>query len=77
LNSLSKQVCGRRLETFQNENKSDTRGRMLMIKFIDDLAGSIYDILKFIIRSISYFVAGMIIVAVPLYLIVWVTGLFR
>jgi hypothetical protein len=57
--------------------KSDTRGRMLMIKFIDDLAGSIYDILKFIITSISYFLAGMIIVGVPLYLVVWVTGLFR
>jgi hypothetical protein len=48
-----------------------------MIKFMDDLAGSIYDILKFIIRSISYFLAGMVIVAVPLYLVVWVASLFK
>lgn len=49
----------------------------MMVKFIDDLAGSIYDILKFIVRSISYFLAGRMIIAVPLYLVVWVTGLFR
>ncbi|SES44648.1 hypothetical protein [Psychrobacillus sp. OK032] len=48
-----------------------------MFRFIDDLAGSIYDILLFIIRSVSYFLAGMIIVAVPLYLIVWVFGMFQ
>ncbi|WP_172797565.1 hypothetical protein [Bacillus sp. FJAT-27445] len=47
------------------------------MRFIDDLAGSIFDIFKFIIWCISYFLAGMIIVAVPLYLIVWVFGVFQ
>lgn len=42
-----------------------------MLRFVDDLAGAIYDIFKFIIRSISYLLAGAIIVAVPMYLIVW------
>ena len=36
-----------------------------MLKFIDDFAGAIFDILKLI----AYFIAGFIIVAVPLYLI--------
>ena len=48
-----------------------------MLRFVDDLAGAIYDILKFIIRSISYLLAGAIIVAVPMYLIVWLFGLFQ
>ena len=48
-----------------------------MIKFVDDLAGSLYDIIKFIIRSISYFLAGMMIVTIPLYLVVWVIGLLK
>ncbi|ENH95547.1 hypothetical protein J416_15557 [Gracilibacillus halophilus YIM-C55.5] len=47
-----------------------------MLRFIDDLAGALYDILKFIIRSISYLLAGMIIVAIPMYLIVWVFSFF-
>ena len=37
-----------------------------MLKFIDDFAGAIFDILKLI----SYFIAGFILVAIPLYLIV-------
>ncbi|WP_336823649.1 hypothetical protein [Sporosarcina sp. USHLN248] len=45
--------------------------------FVDDLAGAIYDILKFFIWAISYLVAGAIIVAVPMYLTVWVIGLFQ
>ena len=48
-----------------------------MLRFVDDLAGAIYDILKFIIRSISYLLAGAIIVAAPMYLIVWLFGLFQ
>ncbi|MCH7324050.1 hypothetical protein LZ480_19505 [Solibacillus sp. MA9] len=48
-----------------------------MLRFIDDLAGAIYDIFKFIICAISYLLAGMIIVAVPMYLIVWVFGFFQ
>lgn len=48
-----------------------------MLRFVDDLAGAVYDIVKFIIRSICYLLAGMIIVAVPMYLIVWVFRLFQ
>ena len=40
-----------------------------MGSFIDVLAGAIYDFFKFIITSICYLVAGMLIVGVPLYLI--------
>ncbi|MFC5734914.1 hypothetical protein [Cytobacillus gottheilii] len=47
------------------------------MKFVDDLAGAIYDIFKFFIGSISYFLTGMIIVAVLMYLIVWIFGLFQ
>ncbi len=47
-----------------------------MLRCIDDLVGATYDILKFIIRSISYLFAGMIIVAAPMYLIVWISGFF-
>ncbi|MBM7647497.1 hypothetical protein JOC78_000418 [Bacillus ectoiniformans] len=43
-----------------------------MLKFIDDLAGAVYDVIKFLIKSISYLLSGMIIVAIPLYVIVWV-----
>lgn len=52
-------------------------GGSLVLGFVDDLAGAIYNILKFIIRSISYLLAGAIIVAVPMYLIVWIFGLFQ
>ncbi|MDQ1146075.1 hypothetical protein QE429_002902 [Bacillus sp. SORGH_AS 510] len=48
-----------------------------MLRFIDDLAGAVSDVFTFIIRSISYLLAGMIIVAVPMYLFVWVSGLFQ
>ena len=36
-----------------------------MLRFIDDLAGAVFDILKLI----SYFIAGFILVALPLILI--------
>jgi len=41
------------------------------VKLIDDLAGAIYDFLRFILRSISYILAGMIIVTVPMYVFVY------
>jgi len=50
---------------------------LLVLRFVDDLAGAIYDIFKFIIWAISYLLAGMIIVAVPMYLIVLVIGFFH
>ena len=50
---------------------------MLTLRFVDDLAGAIYDIIKFILRSFAYLFAGMVIVAVPMYLISWLFGLFR
>ncbi|MDQ0216885.1 hypothetical protein J2S13_003383 [Oikeobacillus pervagus] len=40
-----------------------------MLKFVDDLAGAIYDIFKFLITSLCYLLAGMLIVGVPLYLL--------
>lgn len=52
-------------------------GVFLLLRFIDDLAGSIYDVMKFIIKSISYLLAGMFIVAVPMYLIVWIFRLLQ
>ncbi|MFJ8261970.1 hypothetical protein ACIQ4I_20505 [Rummeliibacillus sp. NPDC094406] len=40
-----------------------------MIRFVEDLAGAIYDFFKFILTSLSYVFAGMIIVGVPLFLL--------
>ncbi|UOE94105.1 hypothetical protein [Alkalihalobacillus sp. LMS39] len=48
-----------------------------MMKFVDDLVGAIYDVFKFIMRSIGYFLVGTIIGAVPIYLIVCIIGLFQ
>lgn len=48
-----------------------------MLRFVDDLAGAIYDLVKFIIRSLCYLFAGMAIVAVPIYVVVWILGLFQ
>lgn len=48
-----------------------------MMRFVDDLAGAIYDVFKFIIRSIIYFLAGTIIVAVPIYLLVWIIKMLQ
>ena len=49
---------------------------MLRLRFVDDLAGAVYDIIKFILRSFAYLLAGMVIVAVPMYLISWLFRLF-
>ncbi|MEH7225783.1 hypothetical protein V7112_18385 [Bacillus sp. JJ1566] len=46
-----------------------------MMKFVDDLAGAIYDVFKFILKSICYFLAGGIIVAIPMYFIVWLVSM--
>ncbi|MFC0416505.1 hypothetical protein ACFFHH_13715 [Cytobacillus solani] len=43
-----------------------------MARFIDDLAGAIYDVFKFLITSLCYLLAGMLIVGIPLYLIAFV-----
>ncbi|MGA3602685.1 hypothetical protein [Lysinibacillus agricola] len=48
-----------------------------MAKFIEDLAGAVYDVIKFVLQSVGYIIAGMLIVAIPLYLIVWVFELFQ
>ncbi|WP_186580219.1 hypothetical protein [Aquibacillus kalidii] len=48
-----------------------------MLRFVDDLAGAIYDVIIFIIKSISYLLAGGIIVAIPTYLFVWLFGMFQ
>ena len=37
-----------------------------MLRFIDDLAGAIKDLLKTVFVGFCYFVAGMIIVGVPI-----------
>ncbi|WP_172460197.1 MULTISPECIES: hypothetical protein [Priestia] len=47
-----------------------------MARFINDLAGAIYDFFKFIFKCISYIFAGMLIVGVPLYLIALVFKMF-
>jgi hypothetical protein len=47
-----------------------------LTRFIDDLAGSISDIIKFLLTSLDYFLGGMLIVGIPLYLIVLIFGLF-
>ena len=36
-----------------------------MLKFIDDFAGAVFDLIK----SISYFIAGILIVGLPLFLL--------
>ncbi|MFE8695997.1 hypothetical protein ACFYKT_06495 [Cytobacillus sp. FJAT-53684] len=48
-----------------------------MARFIDDLAGAIYDFFKFILSCISYLLAGMLLVGIPLYLIVFVFKMFH
>ncbi|MFP3918194.1 hypothetical protein U5N28_10320 [Lysinibacillus telephonicus] len=40
-----------------------------MIRFVDDLAGAIFDFFKFILTSLCYLFAGMLIVGVPLFLL--------
>ncbi|NGP46405.1 hypothetical protein G4V62_16155 [Bacillaceae bacterium SIJ1] len=40
-----------------------------MFRFIDDVAGAIYDFFSLAFQGFCYFLAGMLIVGVPLYLI--------
>lgn len=47
------------------------------MRIVDDLAGAIYDVFKFIIWVIGYLLAGAIIVTIAMYLIVWGAGLFQ
>jgi hypothetical protein len=49
----------------------------VVVRFVNDLAEAIYDLFKFIIRSLGYLVAGMIIVGVPMYMIVWLFARFQ
>lgn len=48
----------------------------VMKHFIDDFAGAISDFLKGIFKSICYFLAGMLIVGIPLYGMVYLIGFF-
>lgn len=41
------------------------------MKFIDDLAGAIRDVARWVLWGFSYFVAGILLVGVPLYVIVF------
>jgi hypothetical protein len=50
---------------------------LLVVKFVDDLAGAIYDVFKFILKSICYLLAGGIIVAIPMYFIVWLFSMLQ
>ena len=49
----------------------------LRLRFVDDLAGAIYDVFKFLLRSICYLLAGVVIVAAIMYLITWLFRLFQ
>jgi hypothetical protein len=46
-------------------------GEVVVVRFVNDLIGVIYDLFKFIIKSLCYLVAGMIIAGVPIYMFVW------
>jgi hypothetical protein len=48
-----------------------------MRSFVDDLAGAIYDFIKFIIKSLCYLFAGMLIVGVPMYVVAWLINIFN
>ncbi len=61
----------------QSEDYVTCCGGIWLLRFVDDLAGAVYDFLKFILSSIGYLLAGMIIVAVPMYVIAWIFGLFH
>ncbi|WP_423408865.1 hypothetical protein AABM38_01885 [Heyndrickxia sp. MSNUG] len=50
-------------------DRSRICGGVGVTKFIDDLAGAIYDFIKFILTSISYIIGGMLIVGTLMYLI--------
>ncbi|HWI47849.1 MAG TPA: hypothetical protein VNU45_06435 [Rummeliibacillus sp.] len=48
-----------------------------MTIFLNDVAGVIYDFFKMILTGLSYLMAGMILVAIPFYLFVWIVGFFK
>lgn len=48
-----------------------------MRSFIDDLAGAIYDFFKLIFQGLCYFLAGVLIVGVPLYLFAFLLKRFH
>lgn len=47
-----------------------------MLRFIDDLSGAIKDLLKTVFIGFCYFIAGILIVGIPIilisYLFVWI-----
>lgn len=49
-----------------------------MLRFIDDLAGAFWDLLKTVLVGFCYFLAGLLIVGVPMilitYFITWLAG---
>ncbi|WP_166786765.1 hypothetical protein [Jeotgalibacillus salarius] len=45
-----------------------------MLRFIDDLAGAISDVFKMIFTGLCYFIAGTLIVGVPLYAIAFIVN---
>ena len=51
------------------------KGQVYMLSFIDDLAGAVYDVIKMLLKGLSYIIAGMLLVGVPLYLLAWIFGL--
>lgn len=48
---------------------------MDMLSFIDDLAGAVYDVFKMLLKGFCYFMAGVLLVSIPMYVLVWVFGL--
>lgn len=57
-------------------DKGIQKGRAKEMNFIGDLVGAILDILYWLIWGISYFFAGVLLVAVPIYALVFIIGLF-
>ena len=45
-----------------------------MLRFIDDLAGALKDILKTVFIGLSYFLGGFIFVAVLMYVLMYLIG---
>jgi len=48
-----------------------------MLKFIDDFAGAIFDVSKYLFKLFCYFLAGILIVGVPLFLLAKLFELFH
>lgn len=82
--SSKKVACLKYLQHFvyNKENNvkielGNVRGGVVVLRFFDDFAGAFYDLFKCMIKSLSYVIAGMIIVGVPMYLFVWLFGMFQ